>query len=357
MKSKVFRTIVLPVLAAIILVVVIVVVLTRTAGEEMAMADTQTETPVPTPIPTPPPTPTPRPAYIPDPDELQQIPALEELDLTEGEINAAYDSESLLIGWNTEEPADYYLLCVLDDEGTILQKDILWGDILQWQLYGYSGSSVLLLSYKDMGEDSAADDELVGAYIKDAAPMNSGDGTDKPIHIEGLNKYYIIVDKEDNAFAIFTYDENGEYTIKFAEYPCALGRSSRMTPLGTFKISSKGKWKNWRGGQYSPFYTRFTSGLYIHGAIYRAKRGNALIRHSYEEIGKNETSGCVRTTMMGARVVYYVCPAGTVVEIVESSDLVSNPGLTPIDEDNPGWDPTDPNKPDPEPIETPEPLE
>ena len=343
MKSRVLKTIILPIAAAIVLIVAIIVVMTRPTVEDAVVLETLA-TPSPTPAPSP--TPTVRPVYIPDPEELQQIPALDELDLTEGMINAAYDSESLLIGWNSIEQADYYLLCVLNEEGEVLQKDILWGDITYWQLYGYSGSSVLLLSYKDMGEDSAEDDVLKGAYFKEIVPVQSGDGDNSHIYIEGLNRYYIIVDKEDNAFAIFTYDENGEYTIKFAEFPCALGRSSRMTPLGTFTISSKGKWKTWKGNEYSPYYTRYTSGLYIHGPIYRARRGDALIRKHYEEIGQNKSSGCIRTTMMGARVVYFNCPAGTVVEIVESTDLVSNPGLPPIDENYPNWDPTDPNKPD-----------
>jgi hypothetical protein len=167
------------------------------------------------------------------------------------------------------------------------------------------------------------------------------------------------VDKADHAFSVFTYDENGEYTVKVATYPCALGRSSRQTPTGTFTISSKGAWKTWSDGTYSPYYTRYTSGLYFHGPIYTAKRGDALIPSSYEAIGTDASSGCVRTTVAGARFVYYNCPSGTVVDIVASSSLVSWPGKPAIDPNYPTWDPTDPDKPDgpsePTPSPTPSP--
>jgi hypothetical protein len=67
----------------------------------------------------------------------------------------------------------------------------------------------------------------------------------------------------------------------------------------------------------------------------------------------------VRTTVAGARFVYYNCPAGTVIEIVAETDLVSWPGLPEIDPDFPRWDPTDPGKPEapeatPTPVATPE---
>jgi len=79
-----------------------------------------------------------------------------------------------------------------------------------------------------------------------------------------------------------------------------------------------------------------------------------MMKYSYDDIGSNyKTGGCVRTTVAGARFVYYACPAGTVVEILSSSDLVTYPGKTPIDTDFPTWDPTDPQKPTPSPTPLP----
>ncbi len=136
-----------------------------------------------------------------------------------------------------------------------------------------------------------------------------------------------------------------------------------MTPTGKFKIGAKQSWKTWTGyspDRYSPYATYYTKangqGLYIHGAHYTAKSFDTLIRSTYEDIGDNKTSGCVRTTVAAARWVYYNCDEGTVIEIVSSSSRVSWPGLKAIDEAMPNWDPTDPSKPDaPEPSESPSP--
>ncbi|MHB1314453.1 MAG: L,D-transpeptidase [Christensenellales bacterium] len=323
--------------------------------------------------PTPSPSPTQRQPYIPDPLELQEIPAISALSLTENYIVAMQDNGILKLSWPADANSDYYVLCVLDGQNIILQRDILHAEISEWELADFQGVSILLVSYKDMGEDGAADDDLVGAYYTlivvpptpsptptVAAPTpkktTAGASTPRPSATAApaapVNKYYIIVDKADNAFAIFELDEHGAYTNKVKSFSCGLGRSGRLTPTGKFTISSKGTWKTWYGGEYSPFYTRYTSGLYFHGPIYTAKRGDAMIPGSYNEIGSNVTSGCVRTTVAGARWVYYNCPAGTVVEIVSSSGLVSNPGKPSIDPNYPTWDPTDPDKPDAPPSPT-----
>ncbi len=182
------------------------------------------------------------------------------------------------------------------------------------------------------------------------------------------NDYYIIVDKEDHAFGIFECGEDGKPGLLVETFPCALGKSRRMTPTGTYKTGKKILWKRWTGyspDRYSPYATYYTyskssyhGGLYFHGPMYSSKKFDKLIAKTYEEIGKNKTSGCVRTTTGGAYWVYTYCKAGTVVEIAESSDLVSWPGLKAIDPNFPRWDPTNPDKPEaPEPSASAEPSE
>jgi hypothetical protein len=327
-----------------------------------AVLPTPTIAPVMTPAQTasPTPSPTPRLPYIPDPDELPDIPAFDALPIT-GDIGVARSEAGggLSLNWEIDPLADYYVLCVVDADHVLVRQDILWPDIAAWEIPDFRGAGVLLLSYADMGEDSAQDDVLEHVLFTDVTSMMYGMSTAVPApETEGLSQYYILVDKTDHAFSIFTYDENGEYTIKVATFPCALGRSSRMTPTGAFSISSKGEWKRWGSSYYSPYYTRYTSGLYIHGPVYRSKNNGRLRPDSYEEIGTNASSGCVRTTVAGARFVYYNCPAGTVIEIVAETDLVSWPGLPEIDPSFPTWDPTDPLKPEaPEATPAPETTE
>ncbi len=232
------------------------------------------------------------------------------------------------------------MLYALDGNDVVYYKEILWPDIDTWSISNIRKGSILLLSFGDMGDAGTDDDVLLRAQYR---KIVGGDAllSDEPLQ----NKYYIIVDKDDYTIAIFTYDENGKYTKLVASFPCAVGRSARMTALGVFEISSKGAWKRWNSRQYSPYYTKYTSGVFIHGPIYRRKQFDTLQGKSYNAIGSSSTSGCVRTSVEAARFIYFECPAGTVIEVVQSSDLVDPVIKIPIDEEFPRWDPTDPEKP------------
>lgn len=310
------------------------------ALEEIEVASTQSIT-TPVPKPTEKPTATPVPIYIPDPEKLQEIPDIDTLEISENYISA---TEKITLNWEEQEEADYYLLCILDDDKNIIQKEILWSNITEWEIANFDGSHVLLLCYEDMGQEGTDDDILVESYMLDVKKEEDA-LQQMMLNVTPEDRYLIIVDKEDFSFAVLTLDEDMEYTRVVATFPCALGRSTRMTPTGRFKISSKGDWKEWQTGEYSPYYTRFTSGLYIHGALYSKKTYSSMIGEYYERIGTNHTSGCIRTTIEGARWIYYNCPAETVIKITASSDLVDRVERPEIDPDYPRWDPTDPNKP------------
>lgn len=321
-----------------------------TAPDEInSMQADEQITPQPSPDATEEAIPTMRAAFIPDPDELLPIPQTNEIEI-DGKLVGETEEEQLYIYWEVVEDADYYVFCAMNDQDKIYHKEILWPDISEWLLNDVLNGNLYLFCYQDMGEDSAEDDELIATLalnIDIETPTPEPDTTPKPSNNsdEVLNKYMLIVDKADLTFSAFTYDENGEYTILIKSFPTAIGRSDRTTPLGTFEISSKGAWKTWSSGSYSPYYTRFTSGLYFHGALYSRKSGDSLYRTSYEQVGTAASSGCLRTTYEAANWVYYNCPAGTVVKIVNSSDLVSKAYRPAIDPAYPTWDPTDPNKP------------
>jgi len=305
--------------------------------------------PVITQTKTPDPSPSPRAAFIPDPNDLQSIPDLKEIEYIPNSINIDQSDSGSEASWEVQESADYYVLCAANSDNQIYQKEILWPDISKWLIPEAVNGRIFLLCYQDMGEDSADDDMLISVLsadikIEDELP----EPTAKPIEetpAEVKNTYMIIVDKADFTFGIFTYDSNGEYTVLVEAFPTAIGYSDRMTPNGTFEISSKGEWKSWSTGSYSPYYTRFTSGLYFHGAVYSSKRHDTMYKSFYREIGTASSSGCLRTTIEGAKWVYSNCPAGTVVNIVSSSDKVEKVTKIPLDPYYPRWDPTDPEKP------------
>ncbi len=300
--------------------------------------DTLTLEPEITPDSTPEPT---KQVYIPDIGELQALPDPSSIRLTEDKLHVEITAEVSAISWDEYPDASYYVLAVYNSNYDEMQKDILWSNITTWQVPDFTSGKVILYVYKDSGVNGAEDDQIIDIYSQEVLPVSGEEVSFSPTK----NKYYLIVDKSSFAISVFTYDENGEYNVLLYTFPCALGKSDRMTTLGKWEISSKGPWKLWSTGWYSPYYSRFTAGLYIHGAVYAKADFSTLSPTSYEKIGTNSTSGCIRTTVEGAEWIYYNCPAGTVIEIVEYDDRIVYPGKPAIDPDYSNWDPTDPNKP------------
>lgn len=323
-----------------------------------------------TPTPTPSPTPTPIPVYVPDSTEILPLPDLTLLaPVTEGLIVQAtelgYD-----LSWTDIPDASYYILYISTDGIQYVPTQILTSGITQWKHMEFGVTGFLLVAYEDHAVEGMTEDTLLASFLN-VLIQPTATPTPKPTPTSGpkatkapatptpiptpkpLNKYKIIVDKADSAFAVFTYDESGEYTVRVATYPAALG--GRNTPTGSFTIGAKIEWRYWTlGHNYSPFSSTYKSGRYFHGPIYSSKDRSTLEANSYNQIGNNTASGgCVRTTVRGAMFVYYNCAAGTVVEIVQSSDLVSYPGKAAIDPNFPTWDPTDPDKPTPTPSPVP----
>lgn len=282
--------------------------------------------------------------YIPDADDIQ-LPDPQTVDTLEGGIVAEQSEGTLYLEWTEHQEASYYVLVVYNNEYEKLQKDILWSNITKWQVNDFAGGKVILYLYEDNGENGTEDDVVLDAYSYEAeAVVIAGDDAEVA-EIPGLNKYYLLVDKASFALGVFTYDENGEYTDLLYTFPCGLGESDRSTVLGVWEISSKGPWKAWSTGWFSPYYCKFTAGLYIHGSVYSEKNFNTLSPTSYEKIGTKSTGGCIRTTVEAAEWIYYNCPAGTVIEIVDYSEVLVYPGKPAVDPDYSNWDPTDPSKP------------
>ena len=282
--------------------------------------------------------------YIPDIGELQALPDPSTIALTENKLHVEITAEVSVVKWDEYSGASYYVLAVYNSRNDEIQKDILWANITEWQIPNFTSGKIILYVYKDNGESAAEDDVVIDIYAHEVLPVTGEVISFAP----GREKYYILVDKSSFAMSVFTYDENGQYTVLLHTFPCAIGQTDRMTPPGVWEISSKGPWKLWTTGWYSPYYSKFVSGsaeLYIHGAVYAKADFSTLSPTSYEKIGTKATSGCLRTTVEGAEWIYYNCPAGTIIEIVESSDLVVYPGKPAVDPDYPNWDPTDPNKP------------
>ncbi len=279
--------------------------------------------------------------YIPDIGDLPELMEPQVVRLTEDKLNVEITSNAAIISWNEYEESSYYVLAIYNSRYDEIQKDILWSNITTWQIPDFKSGKVVLYIYKDGGTDGVEDDSIIDIYSYEILPADGEEISFAP----GSDKYYLLVDKESFALGVFTKDENGQYTQLLHTFPCGLGETDRLTAVGVWEISSKGPWKLWTTGWYSPYYSRFTAGLYIHGCVYADADYSTLSPTSYEKIGTNSTSGCIRTTIEAAEWIYYNCPAGTIIEIVDRSDLLTYPGKPAVDPDYTNWDPTDPNKP------------
>ena len=141
---------------------------------------------------------------------------------------------------------------------------------------------------------------------------------------------------------------------------CSTGRTSGLTPNGTFKIYAKYAYRQLQGamGQYC---SRFNGGILFHsvpidnGAKKMSVGKSRMKISNYNKLGSMDSDGCVRLLVRDALWIYNNCPKGTRVEVVSGSSpfgtgskpvLKSGPPYTSVDGQY-GWDPTDPDSKNP----------
>lgn len=113
-------------------------------------------------------------------------------------------------------------------------------------------------------------------------------------------KYHIFVDCEASKLYLF---ENGQL-IK--TYPCAGGKPSTPSPVGTWKIVSKGDWTGGFGGSWMGFNVPWGK-FGIHGT------------DKPYSIGWNSSHGCIRMYNDDARQLMDTIPSGTKVTIEDGT--------------------------------------
>ncbi|MEX1308164.1 MAG: L,D-transpeptidase [Eubacteriales bacterium] len=137
--------------------------------------------------------------------------------------------------------------------------------------------------------------------------------------------YYIYIEKGSHTINVYEMDENGEYNTLVKQFLTATGLTAGKTPTGTFAIVEKYEWKQFdsagdkRAYSYSPYVSRFTDGIYMHGPVYEFMDFDSMFGNTYKEIGTNATAGCMRTYTGAAYWIYMNCPLGTTVEVVNGS--------------------------------------
>ncbi len=144
----------------------------------------------------------------------------------------------------------------------------------------------------------------------------------------------IKVNKQMNCITVY----KGDVPIK--AMVCSTGKA---TPIGTFSLKSKWRWKLLFGGVYGQYSCHIVSDFLFHSVPYDAANIYALHTSYYNQLGETASAGCIRLTTIDAKWIYDNCPSGTTVIIYNSND--PGPLGKPSAEKIPAgqtWDPTDP---------------
>jgi hypothetical protein len=129
--------------------------------------------------------------------------------------------------------------------------------------------------------------------------------------------YPSVVNKAERELTVFLADNKGKRTdIILQQAKVAIGRRVNPTPVGTFKLGSRQRWRNFEG-RYAPFVIRHSGGLYLHGPMHFDTDERAISRNALLEFGQQKTSGCVRVPYDVMLWIYCHCnSSNTVLEII-----------------------------------------
>ncbi len=241
----------------------------------------------------------------------------------------------------------------LDKTGT---QTILMGESLQLNAALYPETAKSTLKWKSSNKRVAVVDQngMVGAIStgKTTITVTTRNKKKAKVKVKVIDNgnvpiwtpndytlpYLVYVCKTTHTIAILARDANGEWTRVLRLFSTGLGRKN-VTDVGYFSIVKKERWHKWGSG-YSPFANKLNIGIYLHGPIFKEKNQNTIRPSYYNCIGKDCSSGCIRTTTGAAAWIYYNCPLGTLV-FVAPNGRFSTPRPKKISK-KATKDPTDP---------------
>lgn len=174
----------------------------------------------------------------------------------------------------------------------------------------------------------------------------------KLIDFNAEHPFLIRINRDENFAVVYGKDKEGMYSVPYKAFICSTGKNPEDTPLGTFDISEKYRWRLMVDGTYSQYAVRIFGQIMLHSIPYEHASGDSLEYWEYNKLGTASSLGCVRFRAKDIKWIYDNCNEGTEVNIY------SQPGEDPplkikklkkIKKSNPNrnWDPTDPDENNP----------
>ena len=131
--------------------------------------------------------------------------------------------------------------------------------------------------------------------------------------------YYIYFEKGSHTMTVYTADSDGYYTVPVRTISSASGSTPAKTPVGTFSLGEKMRWKTFSTYCHAQFGIQYSPGVFLHGPCYSEKRVNSILSHYYNTIGESSSGGCLRMQTGNIYWIYTNCPEGTTLEIVDGN--------------------------------------
>lgn len=160
--------------------------------------------------------------------------------------------------------------------------------------------------------------------------------------------YYIKVNRQENCVTVYTYDQNGEYTVPVRAMVSSCG-ADNGTITGEFSIYYRTEWNPLFGDVYGKYVSGFSGDYLFHSVPYYSASSDTLEVDEYNHLGESVSMGCVRMAVADTKWIYENCAEGTVVVVYDEDNPgpLGRPESMHISDESNGWDPTDddPNNP------------
>ena len=156
-------------------------------------------------------------------------------------------------------------------------------------------------------------------------------------------KYWLKINRQRGVVTV--YKLKGKQWKPVRAMLTSVGTGTR-TPLGTYKLKEKYRWKLLMLDSKGQYCSRITGGILFHSVCYNQFTKSSQQWQEFNKLGHKASHGCCRLSCIDAKWVYDNVKSGSRVTIYDSSK--AGPlGKPKALKSYSGWDPTDPTKGNP----------